>query len=283
MNKRISYKKWARYKKELHRRRKQKKKDSFIPRIIVDTNIWLHVLGDNDELFEEVKKDITPMYNNLWELCITGCHNSKPTKVRKAIQKVMKAQHNMIFSHSLRYLTEIANKKKFRSEILKGTFDLLEFSAKIANGGFIQENQKETFYEFIKKEKQKLADIANDYNRIAKECKEKIKNLKKHCERNTFHHVIHYFNYIVSQATNGKYNLKKLPLCNYELLICVTDLLFKKLETGEKIWERNDLFDLYNLAYVRRGDKYWTNERKWIEIIKEAGCEEYLYNPSSNK
>ena len=37
------------------------------------------------------------------------------------------------------------------------------------------------------------------------------------------------------------------------------------------------LFDLFNLAYVRRGDKYWTNEKKWIDIIKAVGCEHYLY------
>lgn len=60
-------------------------------------------------------------------------------------------------------------------------------------------------------------------------------------------------------------------------LILVLDKLFKDLETGERKWQRNDLFDLFNLAYVRRGDKYWTNEKKWIDIIKAVGCEHYLY------
>ena len=55
------------------------------------------------------------------------------------------------------------------------------------------------------------------------------------------------------------------------------DLFYKKLETGSTVWKENDLNDLFILAYVRRGDKYWTKDRKWIDLIKEAGCEEYLY------
>lgn len=282
MDKRINHKKWAHWKKELHRRRKRKKRKSFVPGIIVDTNIWLHVLNDNDDLFEKVKKQIVPMYNNLWELCITGIHERKPELARKAIQRMMLAQKNMIFSHPLRYLTEVANKKKFKRKILKGTYDLLDFSAAIANGGFIQENQKKAFQELIKERKQGLNDVADDYNKVAKECKEKIKNLKKHREQFTFPLTINYFNYLVSQATNNRFNLKRLPLRNYELLIRVADLFFKKIETGQEVWTRNDLFDLYNLAYVRRGDKYWTNEKKWIKLIKEAGCGEYLYISDSD-
>ena len=80
-------------------------------------------------------------------------------------------------------------------------------------------------------------------------------------------------------ATQGDFDLKRVPLHDYELLVLVMDCFFKKLETGELKWQRNDLFDLFNLAYVRRGDKYWTNEKRWIQIIKTAGCDGYLYNP----
>lgn len=26
-----------------------------------------------------------------------------------------------------------------------------------------------------------------------------------------------------------------------------------------------------------QGDKYWTREKRWINLIKKAGCENYLY------
>ena len=37
---RENYEEWARYKKKLHRRRKKKRKASFVPRVVADTNIW---------------------------------------------------------------------------------------------------------------------------------------------------------------------------------------------------------------------------------------------------
>lgn len=67
---------------------------------------------------------------------------------------------------------------------------------------------------------------------MAEECKKKIKNPNKQRERYTIPLTVNYFNHLVSQIKKGKYNQKKLPSRNYELLICVTDLFFKKLETG---------------------------------------------------
>ncbi|OAV69525.1 hypothetical protein Barb4_01688 [Bacteroidales bacterium Barb4] len=79
MNRQINYKKSAHYKKGLHRKRKKKAKDIFIPRIIADSNIW-YMLGENDELFDNIKSNITPIYNNLWELCNTGLHDRTPER-----------------------------------------------------------------------------------------------------------------------------------------------------------------------------------------------------------
>ena len=90
--------------------------------------------------------------------------------------------------------------------------------------------------------------------------------------------MVGLWDYMAKLATQGDFDLKRVPLHDYELLVLVMDCFFKKLETGELKWQRNDLFDLFNLAYVRRGDKYWTNEKRWIQIIKAAGCEEYLYD-----
>ena len=39
----------------------------------------------------------------------------------------------------------------------------------------------------------------------------------------------------------------------------------------------NDWYDLTLLAYVEPGDKYWTKEGKWNQLIREAGCAAYLF------
>ena len=273
---RENHKEWTRHKKELHRRRKKKRKASFVPRIVADTNIWYY-LGDNEYLFGELKKQLAPTYVTLWELCHTGRLISNPLKVRNACRKMLEAQKNMIFEQPLRYLIKSCNKKKFKPNTIQEICSLLKDSSRIAKGAIIANDKKNDFHKYILDEKQGLKDIKESMDELALRCKSKIKNKGKHRKAYSLPIIIDYLNFLAKQATNGKYNLKTLPFRNYELLVCVMDLFYKKLETGSTVWKENDLNDLFILAYVRRGDKYWTKDRKWMDLIKEAGCEEYLY------
>lgn len=277
MNSKLNHKKWAYHKKKLLSKRKNRKKRTFIPRIIADTNIW-YQLGKDEALFNRVKDKLTPIYNNLWEMANTGALYDRPDMVRNGIRKAMLCSKRMIITEPLRYLAKRAN-KKYPIRMRVYTEQMLIFTQKIANGYGIDEKQKEEFHHYIQQSKERLKQIAEDFNKTALECKSKIKNYKKHREANTYFLIIRYLDFMVQQATEKNFNLKKLPLKEYELLILVLDKFFKELETGERKWQRNDLFDIFNLAYVRRGDKYWTNEKKWIEIIKAVGCEHYLYEP----
>jgi ribosomal protein L30 len=247
------------------------------PRIIADTNIW-YLLGENQELFEKVKDNLHPIYNNLWELATTGnlSQSSKEVKVRKAIQKVMLCSNKMIIEEPLKYLIKSAN-KDYQAPVFPLTTNMMNFTAKIANGEFLKEEQKEDYYKYVKGIKQRLDEIKKDFSEMAVECKTKIKDLQQHRKQDTIEKTIQFVNFMAERATEGKYNLKQLPLDDYELFILVMDAFFKKIETGETKWQRNDSFDLFNLAYVGKGDKYWTKEKKWIEIIKEVGAEKYLY------
>ena len=277
MNNRFNHKKWAYHKKGLHCKRKNRKKRTFVPRIIVDTNIW-YQLGKDEVLFDKVKDQLTPVYNNLWEMSNTGALYDRPDMVRNGIRKAMLCSKRMILTEPLKYLAQRAN-EKFPVKIRVYTKQMLIFTQKIANGYGIDDRQKEEFYLYIQQSKKQLEQIADNFNNTALECKSKIKNYKKHRETNTYFLTIRYLDFMVQQATEKQFNLKKLPIKEYELLILVLDKFFKELETGERKWQRNDLFDIFNLAYVRRGDKYWTNEKKWIDIIKSVGCEHYLYKP----
>lgn len=50
MNRKLNHKKWSYHKKKLHCKRKNHRKSIFVPRIIVDTNVW-YQLGKDDVLF----------------------------------------------------------------------------------------------------------------------------------------------------------------------------------------------------------------------------------------
>lgn len=277
MNSKQNHKKWVYRKKMLYRKRKNRRKKAFVSRIIADTNIW-YELGRDGLLFDRVKNQLTPIYNNLWEMSNTGLLHRRPGMVRNGIRKNMLCSKRMIITEPLKYLIKRGN-KKFHVEMRIYTKQMLLFTQRIANGCYIDEKQKDEFHKYIEQTKQQLEQIKDSFNSTALECKSKIKNYPKHRKIETWFLIVIYLDFMARQATNGEFNLKKLPLREYELLIFVMDKFFKKLETGETKWQRNDLFDIFNLAYVRRGDRYWTKEKRWIDIIKEVGCEQYLYIP----
>ena len=266
-------------KKKLYRKRKNHRRKTFVPRIIVDTNIW-YQLGKDDVLFNKVKDKLTPTYNNLWEMSNTGKLHNQQDMVRNGIRKAILCSKRMICIEPVRYLIKRAN-KKFPIIMREYTRQMLNFTQKIANGYNIDEKQQNAFFCHVQGTKHGLDLIADDFNKTAQECKNKIKNKNRHRNANTYFITINFLDYIARQATNNKFGLKRLPLKEYELLILVIDEFFKELELGENKWKRNDLFDIFNLAYVRRGDKYWTNDKKWISIIKKVDCEHYLYNSNS--
>ena len=263
------------HKKRLRLKRKQFKKRIFVPRVVIDTSVW-YLLGKDDDLFNREKSKLSPIYNNLWELSNTGRIINKAESVRKAIQKVMLCKERMIYQEPLNYMIKKSN-KNYKTNINKHTQDMLIFSQKFANGFSIDEEQEGDFQKHIIEQKKNLDYIKEEFNKTALECKNRIKDYNKHRKKDSRFSIIRFLNSLAQSATGFTYNLKRLPLKDYELLVLVIDEYFKQLETGKTIWQRNDLFDIFNLAYVRRGDKYWTNDEKWVKIIKDVGCEGYLY------
>lgn len=285
--KRKDYRKWAHSKKMLHLKRKNKRRKSFISRIIADTNIWLHVLKNNNDLYLKVKNRITPNYINLWEICNSGKLLSNPENAKQAFIKMVPLIGKGLFEQPLRYLTRIANKKrinklKMKYEIFPKTNDMITMAKRLANGAFIAQEQEKKFYNHIIQEKEDMEKLKLFFREISQQCNRRIKDKEKHRQKSSIEQTNLSLNLIASYATDGTYDLQKLPRKDYELLLKTMDLYYKKLETGSLIWSRDDLYDLYILSYVRRGDKYWTKDKKWIELIKEAGCEKYLYDQEKN-
>lgn len=271
-------KRWALRKKRFRLNRKRKIRSKFVSRIIADTNVW-YQLGSDDLLFDRVSSQLVPVYNNLWEMSTTGMLHDKVKilKVRGGIRKMMLCQERMILMEPLRYLIALGN-KGYANRIRAYTIDMLKFTQKIAQGYSIADSQQENFRFALNEIKADLYKIQDSFNEAATLCKSKIKNFKMHRNQTNYMLIVSLLDYMAKMATQGAFDLKRVPHHDYELLVLVMDCFFKKLETGELKWQRNDLFDLFNLAYVRRGDKYWTNEKRWIQIIKTAGCDGYLYN-----
>ncbi len=62
-----------------------------------------------------------------------------------------------------------------------------------------------------------------------------------------------------------------------ELFHKVYDYFRTRVQTKYFVARPNDFNDIFNMAYVKPNEKYWTNEQKWNRIIKDVGCEHYLF------
>ena len=63
-----------------------------------------------------------------------------------------------------------------------------------------------------------------------------------------------------------------------ELFIKVFERFLKEIIMTKKVVKANDWYDVFNLIYVRKGDKYWTNEKYWLRLIDDSGMSRYLVN-----
>jgi hypothetical protein len=89
-----------------------------------------------------------------------------------------------------------------------------------------------------------------------------------------------YINFIVESITNKKYNLNGFNLNPIELLIRTLDYDFKIIETSKIKIRENNWNNFSILAYVQPGDKYWTNNIKWIKLKKRGAKIIYINNYS---
>ena len=101
--------------------------------------------------------------------------------------------------------------------------------------------------------------------------KEKVWNL------DTMDNTKGLLNSLVYTITQRSYKLgKNFPWEKVDLFINVFDEFCKDHEMTNRKVKPNDFYDLFNLAYVQPGDKYWTKEKYWNRLIERRGYSHYL-------
>ncbi len=133
---------------------------------------------------------------------------------------------------------------------------------------------KKSFHLTIESWKLELQKLADGINRLLPEIRENIKSStgkKNHRAINSLPIFCDLINSFVREYTEGEIelNINTYPWNEIELFAMVWDNYFKELEVSPtRKFHANDWFDLFNLVYVSPGYKYWTDETKWVELIK---------------
>jgi hypothetical protein len=244
-------------------------------KIIADTHIFYY-LGDGSIPIEAYKTEpIAPTFINILELSKTYNLIKNPEYVRKAIRKIFDYQDNVIYEPPFLYLAGVYCNYPYDPIKEFGAF--LEFTSAFASGVNIDENKTVEFIEWAEQIKSGVIEVTEFANNTLKEIKQKITNKKEHKEKNTLAINMSLINHFINANTNGTCDIIGIDLSQSELLIRVLDTFFKTLEVSDMKMHPNDWMDLTLLAYVHPDDKIWTREKRWINLIKQAGCEEYLF------
>ncbi len=248
-------------------------------KIIADTNIWYY-LGQKVIRYESImNQPIRPTFVNIFEL--SKSHNllDKEDLSRSAIQMLFKFRKKVIYEPPFIYLAKLHQDYIFnpQSEIR----NWLTFTEKIASGYSFDESKKEAIKMKLDSISAGLSSGADLFNAECEKSRLLIKNKKAHKQIDSHQITGRFINVCVETLTGGKCNLYEFDLNRIELLVRTLDHFFKTIETSRMKIQPNDWYDFAILAYVQPGDKYWTREKRWIELITQAGCEDYLYNEKS--
>ena len=249
--------------------------------VICDTNIW-YGIGENtidlSELPSETKLIAT--YNSIDEFARTKNLIRIPEATMRAIQSMFRSSsEHAIYQPPLVYLRQLSE-PDYKYNIVENLGPILNFTSKIANGHGIDSSKTEEYALLCDARKKDLAFVADLFNKEAKRIKPNIKNLANHRKENSVPLNRNLISLFVEKATGnpikGEFDWKQI-----ELFEAVLKIFFNALETGAHTAKPNDWYDLFILLYVQPGMKFWTKEKKWIEFIKAAGMEHYIFEYSN--
>jgi len=244
-------------------------------KIVADTNIWYN-LGQNKKLFEKVKGEpICPSYVNIYEISKSDNLIEKEEISRAAIQKLFHYKSNMIYEPPLVHIAKLHMDYEF--DPVKKIGVLLQFTSNYAKGQSIDPRKVDSFKARISALRKDLETAANFFNGEAEKIRTRINNKKEHKKKDTEPLIASFINFCVQTVTEKQCDLKDFDFDQVELLVMTLDHYFKTIETSHMKIQANDWFDFAILAYVQPGDKYWTLEKRWIRLIDEAGCGDYLF------
>ena len=256
-------------------------------KIITDTCIWYNIAeGDyEDGVLKKLPLVITAM--TLIEILSSKnlLHPINKYKIKKIYAAIKK--HNPIFYNQLPF--EYAANKYFGKKLkAKTSYSLIEnIINKIEDTEFInnlvEENNARLF----------------EFKEILEKQVEKRKSLikqgvitKRYIDENYKDYVKGYWeDFLKSLAKHTGISMKSISKSLLEkngaqinpYIFSSAHYGYKLLFKGNKA-HKNDQGDNLNLLYLGINDLYWTTDKKWNGILKDAGCSKLVYNyPLLNK
>ncbi|MBL7920462.1 MAG: hypothetical protein JNJ40_09120 [Bacteroidia bacterium] len=245
--------------------------------IICDTNIWYNIGMGNIDLSKLSSDDkLIGNYNNIDELAHTTQIISFPDVTRKAIQSLYNSAHKIILDPPFIHLIKLHN-PDFKIDMQDHIEPMVEFTKAISQGSNIDSSKIDEFKTYNEERKKILQEAANTLNNEADTIKKAIKNKNFKNKEDRMPSVRELISTYASEQRGGQHLPSDYDWSKIELLENVILEFFAGLEKGAYRTTANDWYDFFQLAYVQPGQKIWTMESKWNNMIDAAGMNKYRY------
>lgn len=244
--------------------------------IICDTNIWYSV----DSLIKtDPQANLCGTLINLLELCRTPWNLDK-TEVAQVACKQLIQRNKGICVYSPMKSIAVASGLGFDDGNEVQIRDCMTFIAGIAEGDSIKPEKLEAFRRMIAYEQQRLADVAAQLNALVASVRSIGIDKRDPKRGQDLTATKQFIASMVGRSIKQEITIDQIDWQEAELFLHTMHKLHLELEVSNRQWQPNDINDLYNLAYVGKGDLYWTLEKRWLHNIKAAGMGHYLFQPA---
>lgn len=246
--------------------------------IVCDTNIWYNLgnkiidpntLNSNDRLIASQV--------NVIELSHTKNLINLPDYTRNAIQALFEYSSDIVLHSPFIHLKKIQDSGFTKDN--SSDLDNLNFLRGIANGESILSSKIDEFIEISEERKQVSKAATEVINREAIKIHKALKGKKRKKRDDRIADVRQLISWYVSVQSADEGLSENFPWADIELFENVLLDFFISMEKGSNTMVNNDWFDMFILAYVKPGQKFWTKEnKKWPQIINNANMRHYMYD-----
>lgn len=249
-------------------------------RIICDTMIWYGLSKNQLQVPDPTKYTLVCTYLSLMELAFSPNNLTKLSEVQDTIRVILKLKPEIIlqypWDHALSLIHENFDKEiEIESNL---TLSFLRILLNHPKEGLIPNSFKEKLQEISsirKKNNGEWADFLNDLNNLDNEVK---RALIKYTDRKS--HLLDFKKWIIHNLNKREfdaYSIESIPWEQFEFYASIGASYMRNMMFSRMKADGNDENDMINMIYVQPGDKYWTLERRWLNLSKEANMTRYIY------
>lgn len=249
-------------------------------RIVCDTMIWYDLSKGKLSIPDPRKFTLVCTYLTLTELAFTPNNFGKLNEVKAAIKQIVTLKPEFILTYPFNHAKTIIDKNynpKFNVEE-DLVFGFLRMILNHPNDEFKENEFERALSHISKRRSENSKDWADFLNKLKESSKGFSWIFKKYSsdqlDKRKFKQ---WFVLQINKTSESTYSSDTIDWTNFEFYESIYKRYHRNLIISKMKADNNDDKDLGNMVYVQPNDLYWTLEKRWLSIAKEAKVEKYWH------